>query len=216
MVLYHPPWMVGTLVSKDTCSHLGGAHPSLKKETEVHQSEILPLQQNSVQSRDIDQGSFSPWYCYLQSLFSRKPEPKVWQIRGPRKGSLCAVVEVHFDLGFQIRRRRPSAFQQAKDASLWGDVQTNKIPLQSQPLSKHLWISQPQTSVWNLTIQPLLGTRQGGAWHLEVTVTDGAIVREKLSTFLDWINIWRGKKVSRGWKRTFSQAHYLESLPSPT
>lgn len=44
MALYHPPWMVGILVAKGTCSHLIGTHPPLKKETEAYQSEILPLQ----------------------------------------------------------------------------------------------------------------------------------------------------------------------------
>lgn len=105
MALCHLTSMIRILVLKYTCNHLVATHHSMEKEMVAYQSGILPLQQNSVQSRNTHQGSFSTWHCCLQSMFSRELEPKLWKRRGPMEGSWCGVVEVHFDPGFQVRAK---------------------------------------------------------------------------------------------------------------
>lgn len=113
-------------------------------------------------------------------------------MRGPRKGSLCEVVEVPFDLGFQIRRKHPPALYQPRDASLWGYVHTKKIPLQSQPLSKHsLNQSTPE-----IDLELAYQSKQRRASHLKVTVTDGAIDRSSAPLWTE--PVFGGEKISHG------------------
>lgn len=51
MALCHLTSMIRTLVLKYTCNHLVATHHSMKKEIVAYQSESLPLQQSSAQSK---------------------------------------------------------------------------------------------------------------------------------------------------------------------
>lgn len=162
MALYH--LKIRSLVLKDTYNYLVGTHHSMKQEIEAQRSEIF-AHNRSLLSLEIQISvlSASATAAFRAYFLQKELRWSCDRWEGPREGSLCEVIEVHFNPGFQVRRKLWPSLQQAKDVSLWEYVQFKEDapPKLTSLYNLHSWISEPQRLSWNLTVESLLWTRLG-------------------------------------------------------